>query len=1117
MAITTRQNRTLAAEDWTRVYQSFRNADFQSYDFETLRKSMIDYIRLNYPEHFNDYIESSEYIALIDLIAWLGQNLAFRTDLNARENFIDTAERRDSVLKLAKLINYNPKRTISASGLLKIDSISTTESVLDNDGINLANLSISWNDASNENWLDQFRTIINAALINSQVIGKPGNTQSIADIRTEEYSVNLSSNQEPIIRFTETVNDIPMNFEAVSATSLGQEYLYERDPILGQNFNLLYRNDNLGNSSNNTGFFVLFKQGQLVSIDLALNESLPNRTVNIEVNDINQDDQWLYQLNSSNVESTIWNKTSTINGVNVIYNKSLNRNIYQINSRANDQITLVFGDGSFANIPTGNFRFYYRIANGLTYRISSQELQNIILTLNYVSRNNRVETLTMRASLKYTVNNAAARETLTEIKTKAPQQYYTQNRMVSGEDYNIYPYTAYSNIIKVKAVNRTSSGISRYLEMIDASGKYSRTNIFAQDGIIYKDTAPLSLTFSFSFSNEVDTFIRNTLVSQLSDPAVLHFYYENYAPVPITNLAWTSVTIDSNLNTGYFVNTAVPAVIQTIGSGGLSSIRTGSILEVTAPTGTFFNAQNRLVTGTPTNRGEKTVLYVKILSATDGLGTGDGKKTNGLGAVAINNIVPSGGLITNAITSFSNTLSESVITEIKQQIALNSTFGLVYDNTTETWSVDTTVDTTADFDITSSTANWLVLFEHQVNSNVYLVKIRVTKYIFESERETNFYFDRDQRIYDARTGKIIKDQINVLEINTDPLTQNTYETDMVWNIYDNIVEVDGYQNPKKVLITYADLDNDSILDNPYLFTKIVRPGETGVKDSVFFRPYTSYESFIDYIPVSNQLVVTDFDYLDQVRNAKNLYPVGQIFYTQLETTKFYQLVLVGNTRDIVSLSGYTRYQGREGLYFQYQHNSSNYKRIDPSNTNIIDLYILTRNYNTDYQAWLQDTTGTVIEPELPTTDQLNNEFTDLDNVKSISDSLILNPAKFKPLFGNKAENNLRATFKVVKNPNISISDNEIKTNLINAINNYFDIENWDFGESFYFTELSAYLHSILSPNVASIIITPTSANSEFGDLFQVNAEPYEIITSSATVDNVEIIPSVTAAQIGRIL
>ena len=110
MSTTDRQNRLLLAEDWKTIYQSFRYADFQSYDFDNLRRTMISYIRENYPEDFNDYIESSEYLALIDMIAFLGQNLAFRTDLNARENYIETAERRESILRLARLISYNPNR-----------------------------------------------------------------------------------------------------------------------------------------------------------------------------------------------------------------------------------------------------------------------------------------------------------------------------------------------------------------------------------------------------------------------------------------------------------------------------------------------------------------------------------------------------------------------------------------------------------------------------------------------------------------------------------------------------------------------------------------------------------------------------------------------------------------------------------------------------------------------------------------------------------------------------------------------------------------------------------------------------------------------------------------------
>ena len=66
MATYNRQNSLLANQDWDKVYRAFSDADFSSYDFPTLRRTMINYLRANYPEDFNDYTESSEYLALID-------------------------------------------------------------------------------------------------------------------------------------------------------------------------------------------------------------------------------------------------------------------------------------------------------------------------------------------------------------------------------------------------------------------------------------------------------------------------------------------------------------------------------------------------------------------------------------------------------------------------------------------------------------------------------------------------------------------------------------------------------------------------------------------------------------------------------------------------------------------------------------------------------------------------------------------------------------------------------------------------------------------------------------------------------------------------------------------
>ena len=59
----TRQDILFAAEDFTAVYQSFAQANFKAYDFDSIKASMVDYIRLNYPEDYNDWIQSSEFVS----------------------------------------------------------------------------------------------------------------------------------------------------------------------------------------------------------------------------------------------------------------------------------------------------------------------------------------------------------------------------------------------------------------------------------------------------------------------------------------------------------------------------------------------------------------------------------------------------------------------------------------------------------------------------------------------------------------------------------------------------------------------------------------------------------------------------------------------------------------------------------------------------------------------------------------------------------------------------------------------------------------------------------------------------------------------------------------------
>ena len=528
MATSSRQSALFGINDWKAIYQTFREADFRSYDFETLRKSFIDYLKVYYPETFNDYVESAEFIALLDVMAFMGQGLAFRNDLNTRENFIDTAERRDSVVKLANLVSYTPKRNLAGQGYLKVTSIQTTQNITDMNGFNLANLPILWNDPANPNWLEQYNTIVNASLINTQRVGRPGNSAQILGIKTDEYSISTPTNSSPVVPFSATVDGTTMNFELVSVTSLNEDYVYEIPPAPTNIFNMLYRNDKLGYGSPNTGFFFYFKQGQLQTFDFNLAQQISNQVVDIDIQGINNTDTWLYQFSSSNGAPSPWIEVENVYADAYLQTESSVRRIFAVISRFNDQVSYTFGDGVFSEIPVGTFRSYVRAGNALTYAIDPTEMQGISVTIPYISRLGKAETLTITLELQSPVTTAQTRESLANIKQRAPTRYYTQNRMVNGEDYNNFPYTLYSSIMKSKAINRSSVGVSRNLDLLDPTGKYSSKNSFANDGALYQDSTNGNVLLTITSSGNIITFLTDTLATILAANQAKQYYTANY-------------------------------------------------------------------------------------------------------------------------------------------------------------------------------------------------------------------------------------------------------------------------------------------------------------------------------------------------------------------------------------------------------------------------------------------------------------------------------------------------------------------------------------------------------------------------------------------------------------
>jgi hypothetical protein len=1247
MAQATRQNELLAAEVWETIYQSFSSINFASYDFNTIRTSMVNYIRANYPEDYNDWIESSEFIFILDLLAYLGEQLAFRFDLNVRENFMDTAERKDSILRLARMLSYSPKRNYPASGLLKIEQITTTESLVDSNDRDLSNRVISWNDPANADWFEQWVIVMNAIFTNTNPFGRPVNQGTILGIQTELYTMNNMPFTIPTMSFSADIDGTGMNFEIVNPNFTDGEYFYEVPPNPVNSFGLLYQNDSLGNNSNNTGFFFYFKEGNLQKEDYYLQNPTENRVLDINTTGINEPDVWFHEITDNGLFIQEWKNVPTLFGENIIYNSiaATVRNIYTVTTREDEQISLRFADGRYGSIPQGFYRLWYRTSNGLVYRIKAQDIQRQEVSMRYYNSRNELNTVTFTFSLKDTVSNSQPAETTEEIRVRAPRVYYTQNRMVSGEDYNLFPQR--SNVaVKVKAVNRTYSGHSRYIDINDPTGTYQNTNVFSNDGIIYKareDTyknisrstnlTPTQIVIDELQPLLVTTEMKNFLFEQLASQFILTANNTPNMPGTPNAIFWVPITWTASDSTIYN-HTGIFSTSVSQGTGGNNAdyITEGAMIKF-ASAG-WVKVESIVNYGNEFPNNDRTVAGEVVLSA----------------------IVKTGDTVLQIKPAFDTTLVQVEISSFETYIRNSNTFAIRYDIPTKTWkAIDGNhINLTNDFNLSTAgdvlnqnnDSSWLVYVEYSPDS--WNITARGMIYVFESVKDTRFFYVNNYKVTDLTTGLAKRDYIKIVStnkrptsnpmvwqsntvyqqgefvlyngktwratvantaLNTIPQTGSTswvevpvssFGEDLYFKVYDSFIYNDGHVETRRVKIDFYDSQDDGLPDDPESFEKIVMNdffnGDVQLSERfryAFWETYTETDGYLYKRPNLN------------VRQLPNLESGNIYYYSTAATNKITSITsyanistptltgaaigdlymiyfdiddnnsaliwrysgtawvpLTGTTvdEDVVYANGlffirtfdgskavpnyfeqvdnvygnvvfdwknkkfwkcdpitnpllpwtqaadgaYEYNVGRVNLDYQWKHYAPRDQRIDPAITNIIDLYVLTTEYNRSLRNWIATGTLTTDKPLPPTINELQSSFTEFEDFKMVSDQLIWKPVRYKLLFGNAADDNLKAIIKVVKTNSTTMSDGEIKSAVITAINNYFSLVNWDFGETFYFTDMAAYIHQQMATIIGSIVLVPLNAEAKFGNLFQIKCESDELFISCADVTNVTI-------------
>lgn len=947
---------TNRAEIWEKAYEAFQEVNFSAWDYNTIKQSLVDYIKTYRQEDFSDFIESSEFITILEVFAYVGELMAYRLDMNAHENFISTAKRKESVLRLAKLLSYNASRNIPARGLVKLMSVNTSETVIDSRGQNLANISIYWNDQNNPNWKEQFILVMNSILEQNFGTVLPTDRVQIGNILFELYSMNTGDTVGSVVPFFVSNGDsnykmeiIPLQLDAASGP-------YEKRPEKAQALSVLFLSDGLGDASPNTGFFFMAKQGELGKITTTFDGITPNQFIDININNCNETDVWVNNIDPETGELVVgdtitgtrdgeWERVDVANSQNVLFNTNPYTNKFEVQTLSDDKFRIIFGDGNFAKIPSGTFDIWFRVSANEDLIIPTSSIQNTPIPFEYIGADNRNKQFLATVSLTAPIQNGTASEDIEQIRRIAPAVYYTQDRMVNGRDYNEFMLQD-SSILKLRAINRTFAGDSKYIKWHDARENYENVKIFGDDLVIYYQTYQHFVNVQSSDLPEDDGGANVELVD-----AVLYNHLQ-----PLLQ------------EEPYFIKTVLYGIPPL-------SIRKQ------------FN----------------TTEVLQLQSAISGL--------------------------------------------------VNSspgTFYMVFNVSGNYWEVQNEEPEQWDISVSVLENNWTIVYN----------AVKITAH----SSDTKFWVANEQdRVVTYDTLNNNFDNIVVLKANTNAeggiLDSNYYFRILRQETVEQGIET-GTKSIHDLEIIPEDYNNDGMPDDVSLSSIINRE-----EHFVYFTREDVNSPWV-HVPYSQEVVDT------------------------------YEADETGNWK---------REIGREGLNFAWFHRTPRYHLIDPSPSNLIDTYVIQRGFYIMNRMWLAGKTS--IRPVPPSSQQLRSDYGRLLDSKMISDTIIMHPGKIKVVIGSKSSRELQARIKIVRPASKTMTNNQVKAAIVDLVNEYFEIDKWEFGETFYFSELASYIHANLSNEIDAVALVPVLNTQKYGDLQQIFAKEDEIIQPSISVDDIEIVES----------
>ena len=88
-------------------------------DFETITEELSDFVKETRPGAWSDFFQSNLGMALIDMLALVGDMLSYGQDVIAQEIFLATCRRYESALRFARSVGYQPRAATASEVIVK--------------------------------------------------------------------------------------------------------------------------------------------------------------------------------------------------------------------------------------------------------------------------------------------------------------------------------------------------------------------------------------------------------------------------------------------------------------------------------------------------------------------------------------------------------------------------------------------------------------------------------------------------------------------------------------------------------------------------------------------------------------------------------------------------------------------------------------------------------------------------------------------------------------------------------------------------------------------------------------------------------------------------------------